>query len=393
MLVLGREDRQDAAHSGLPAAIIHKLFGIYLLSNMRKRLLFFSAIIFLQIMACTTSINDRHRSGYSNGSSINDKMLGNEAGQNIFDPTMLVSSSQHGLLDTIQKGFAFTEGPAVDKNGNVFFTDQPNDKIYKWDATTRQITTFLSGSGRSNGLAFDKQGYLIACADLHGELWKIAPDGSHTVLVNHYEGKLLNGPNDVWINPVTAGIYITDPMFPRKYWDATDPRKTGNPSWPPTHSEQAISGKGGHVYYLAPGSDRLVRVTTQPGWDADCWPNGIVGSPDGKKLFVNKWEANNRGGTWIFDIGTDGALSNMRKFIDTGGDGMSMDERGNIYISNSLGVTAFDKQGHKIFNVSVGEGGATNNVFAGANNKLLFITGSTDRVTSLKMNVEGVERF
>ena len=107
------------------------------------------------------------------------------------------------------------------------------------------------------------------------------------------------------------------------------------------------------VYYLAPGSDRLVRVTTQPGWDADCWPNGIGGSPDGKKLFVNKWEANNRGGTWIFDIGTDGALSNMRKVIDTGGDGMSMDERGNIYISNSLGVTAFDKQGHKIFNVSV----------------------------------------
>lgn len=75
-----------------------------------------------------------------------------------------------------------------------------------------------------------------------------------------------------------------------------------------------------------------------------------------------------------------------------GGNGMSMDERGNIYISNGLGVTAFDPKGNRIFNVPTG-GGATNNVFAGKNNKLLFITGAVDRITSLKMNVKGVERF
>jgi hypothetical protein len=96
------------------------------------------------------------------------------------------------------------------------------------------------------------------CADMHGELWKIHPDGTHEVLVNNYNGKLLNGPNDVWINPVTGGIYITDPIFPRDYWDASDPRKQ---PWEPTHSEQAAVGKGGHVYYLAPGSNTLVRVT------------------------------------------------------------------------------------------------------------------------------------
>jgi len=136
------------------------------------------------------------------------------SGSTFFDPGGLISASQHGVLDTIQKGFGFTEGPAVDKDGNVFFTDQPNDKIYKWTASTGQITTFLTGTGRSNGMAFDKDGYLIACADMHGELWKIAPDGSHTVLVNNYNGKLLNGPNDVWINPKNGGIYITDPIFP-----------------------------------------------------------------------------------------------------------------------------------------------------------------------------------
>jgi gluconolactonase len=309
---------------------------------------------------------------------------------NIFDPTNLVSRSQHGKLDTIQKGFSFTEGPAVDKHGNVFFTDQPNDKIYKWDAGTGKITTFLTGTGRSNGMAFDKKGNLIACADMHGELWKIFPDGSHEVLADNYEGKLLNGPNDVWINPVNGGIYITDPIFPRDYWDATDPRRQG---WEPTHSEQAATGKGGHVYYLAPGSKKLVRVTTQPDWDADSWPNGVAGTPDGKKLYVNKWYYDNLGGTWVFDINPDGTLSNMKKFIDMGGDGMSMDNRGNLYISNGFGVTAFDPSGNKIFNVPTGPNGATNNVFAGRDNKTLFITGDADRITSLNMNVKGVEKF
>jgi gluconolactonase len=310
------------------------------------------------------------------------------AGSNIFDPKCLVAPKAQ--LQTLGEGFSFTEGPAVDKHGNVFFTDQPNDKIHKWTAKTGQITTFLTGTGRSNGMMFDKNGFLIACADLHGELWKIAPNGSHTVLVNNYKGKLLNGPNDVWINPRNGGMYITDPIFPRGYWDAGDPRQQ---SWPPTHSEQAATGKGGHVYYLAPGRRKLVRVTTLPGWDADSWPNGVVGTPDGKKLYVNKWAPDiNTAGTWVFDINRDGSLCNMKKFIDMGGDGMSMDEKGNIYISNQYGVTAFDPKGNKIFNVPTG-GGATNNVFAGPNEKTLFITGPVDKVTSLKMNVKGVEQF
>ena len=123
------------------------------------------------------------------------------APSDFFDPMGLVSPSRHGELTTLGTGFSFTEGPAVDKHGNVFFTDQPNDRIYRWDAGTGQISLFLQGTGRANGMAFDSDGNLIACADLHGELWKIHPDGSHEVLANNYGGKLLNGPNDVWINP------------------------------------------------------------------------------------------------------------------------------------------------------------------------------------------------
>jgi gluconolactonase len=165
----------------------------------------------------------------------------------------LVSESRQGLLTTLATGFGFSEGPAVDRHGNVFFTDQPNDRIYRWDAGTDEVTLFLQGTGRANGMAFDADGNLIACADMHGELWKIYPDGTHEVLIDNYEGKLLNGPNDVWINPVDGGMYITDPIFPRNYWDLTDPRRQ---PWEPTHSEQAPFGKGGYVYYPRPEAMR-----------------------------------------------------------------------------------------------------------------------------------------
>ena len=110
----------------------------------------------------------------------------------IVDPLGLVSASQQGQLVTLAAGFSFTEGPAVDRHGNVFFTDQPNDRIYRWDAGTGEITLFLEGTGRANGMAFDRDGDLITCSDMHGELWKIHPDGSHEVLVDNYGGKLLN---------------------------------------------------------------------------------------------------------------------------------------------------------------------------------------------------------
>jgi gluconolactonase len=304
----------------------------------------------------------------------------------IYDPTGLVSAEWGGNLVRLGRGFSFTEGPAADERGNVFFTDQPNDRIYRWDARTNKISLFLEGTGRANGMIFECDGDLIAAADLHGELWKIRPDGSHKVLVDDYRGKLLNGPNDVWINPKNGGIYITDPIFPRGYWEAGDPRQQ---PWEPTRSEQSPQGKGGHVYYLPPGGRKLVRVTSDAlGWESDSWPNGVVGTPDGKKLYVNKWYYDNRGGTWVFDIKRDGSLTNMRKFSDWGGDGMSMDEKGNVYISNGEGVLAFDPDGNNILKIPTG-GGATNNTFAGRDGRTLFITGPVDQVTAIRMNVRG----
>jgi gluconolactonase len=308
----------------------------------------------------------------------------------IYDPTGLVSKRANGQLVVLAKGFRFTEGPAVDRQGNVFFTDQPNDRIHRWDARTGKVTLFLEGTGRANGMAFDRDGDLIAAADMYGELWKIRPNGSHKVLIDNYQDKLLNGPNDLWIHPCTGGMYITDPIFPRDYWESDDPRRQ---PWEPTRSEQSPQGKGGHVYYLAPGARQLVRVTSDAlGWESDSWPNGVVGTPDGKKLYVNKWYYGDVGGTWVFDIRRDGSLTNMRKFSDFGGDGMSMDELGNVYISNGRGVMAFDPNGTHILTIPTGSG-ATNNTFAGRDGRTLFITGPVDKVTAIRMNVKGAKNW
>jgi gluconolactonase len=347
----------------------------------------------LSSLACFAYVNTIAASDQTASSELSvnkHRPPSDEYPSDIYDPLGLVSSGRHGRLVTLASGFSFTEGPAVDRRGNVFFTDQPNDRIHRWDARTGKVTLFLEGTGRANGMAFDADGNLIAAADMYGELWKIRPDGSHTVLVDNYQGKLLNGPNDVWINPTNGGMYITDPIFPRPYWDAGDPRQQ---PWEPTHSEQAPQGKGGHVYYLPPGARKLVRVTSDAmGWDSDSWPNGVVGTPDGKKLYVNKWYYDNKGGTWVFDINRDGTLSNMRQFTDWGGDGMSMDELGNVYISNGEGVMAFDRHGTNILKIPTGSG-ATNNTFAGRDGKTLFITGPVDRVTAIRMNVKGARNW
>lgn len=358
---------------------------------MKKRVfLALGVVYFLGLYSCSkTSIENSEELQSGQFSAKHDDGKKHNDPSNIDDPFSFVSSSAHGQLTTIQGGFSFTEGPAVDKHGNVFFTDQPNDKIYKWSANTGEVSLFLESTGRANGMAFDKDGNLIACADMHGELWKIFPDGSHEVLIDNYNGKLLNGPNDVWINPVTGGMYITDPIFPRGYWDVDDPRAQ---PWEPTHSEQADSGKGGHVYYLAPGATELVRVTTMAEWNDDSWPNGIVGTPDGKKLYVNQWSYNGSGGIWSFDINSDGTLSNINTFVPGLNflDGMSMDDESNVYVSGGPGVRAYDPYGNKILEIPVG--GPTNNVFAGENNKELFITSQTF-ISSIKMNVKGVEKY
>jgi gluconolactonase len=91
-------------------------------------------------------------------------------------------------LEKLGGDFSFTEGPAADRKGNVYFTDQPNDRIMKW-STASQLSVFLQPSGRSNGLCFDRKGNLWACADEKNAIWIIGADKNITVLLKDYQGK------------------------------------------------------------------------------------------------------------------------------------------------------------------------------------------------------------
>src|SRR5688500_4366421 len=201
-------------------------------------------------------------------------------------------------LQKLADGFKFTEGPAADAEGNVYFTDQPNDRILKW-STDGKLSTFMQRAGRSNGMFFDRNGRLLACADEHNQLWSIDVATKRvTVLVKEFGGKLLNGPNDVWARP-DGGLYFTDPYYKRDYW-------TRGP----------MEQDGQHVYFLSADRKTLKRVAEDLKQ-----PNGIVGTPDGKTLYVADIGA---GKTYAYAIADDGSLTGKRLVCEEGSDGMTL---------------------------------------------------------------------
>lgn len=263
-------------------------------------------------------------------------------------------------LEKLAGDFQFTEGPTCDKEGNVFFTDQPNNQILKWSVEGK-LSTFMKPAGRANGMFFDAKGNLIACADDKTELWSITPDGKHTVLVKEYEGKMLNGPNDVWVR-ADGSMYLTDPFYKRPWWDYDKPPQTTQ-----------------QVYFLSADHKTLKRVTTDL-----VQPNGIIGTRDGKTLFVADIRASK---TYAYDTQADGSLANKRLFCELGSDGMTLDAEGNLYLTGK-GVIVFDKTGKKIETIEVPEAWTANVSFGGKDHQTLFITASKG-FYSIKTRVKG----
>jgi len=274
--------------------------------------------------------------------------------------------AQTVLADTgvhlVSRQFSFTEGASVDKRGNVFFTDQPNNRIWEYDVHGR-LSIFLEPAGRSNGMYFDGSGRLVTCADENEQLWAINPDKKVKVLLRDIGGKRLNGPNDLWID-ARGGIYFTDPYYQRPYWTRTKPEMDGE-----------------RVYYLAAGGLQA-RVV-----DSDlAKPNGIVGTADGKYLYVADIGA---GKTYKYRINPDGSLSDRRLFVSQGSDGMTLDEWGDVYLTGD-GVTVYDTTGRKIAHIAVPEPWTANLCFGGRDKKTLFITAS-EGLYIIRMRVRGVE--
>ncbi len=258
-------------------------------------------------------------------------------------------------VEKLAGGFAFTEGPAADAQGNIYFSDIPNNRILIWSLDGK-LSTFRENSGGANGLYFDKDGNLLACEGGGRRLVSINPKGNVTVLADKYQGKKFNSLNDLWIDP-KGSIYFTDPRY-------------GN--------RDGMEQDGEHVYYLSSDHKKLTRVINDM-----VRPNGLIGTPDGKTLYVTD---NGGGKTFVYSINSDGTLSGKKLFALEGSDGMTIDSEGNIYLTTA-GVAVYDKQGNKIETIDVPER-PSNVTFGGSDNQTLFITARTS-LYSVKMKVKG----
>lgn len=252
-------------------------------------------------------------------------------------------------------GFTFTEGPACDAEGNVYFTDIPNERIHKWSVDGK-LTTFRENSGKANGLYFDREGNLLACEGGNRRLTSISPGGKVSVLADGFQGKKLNSPNDLWVDP-KGGVYFSDPRYGQ---------------------EDGLEQDGFHVYYLPPDRKELVRVIGDL-----VKPNGVLGAADGKTLYV----ADAGGGkTYAYRIQPDGSLTDRKLAAPVGADGMTLDERGNLYLARNV-VHVYSPEGKAITTIEVPEPPA-NVCFGGKDRKTLFIT-ARKGLYAVRMNVRG----
>jgi len=277
----------------------------------------------------------------------------------IVDTSIMFTGSKPKL---VSRQFAFTEGPARDKYGNIVFTDQPNNKIWKYD-TSGNLSLFMDKAGRSNGLYFDKNGSLIACADLDNQLWSIDCHGKVKILASQYKGRHLNGPNDVWVHP-GGDIYFTDPFYPRDYWKNKAPRRSPE-----------------YVYLLHPGNKTIIPVIKSLNK-----PNGIIGTSDGRSLFVSDIK---EGKIYKYQIRKNGTLSGAQLFTQAVADGMTVDDKENIYLAGN-GVTVFNRAGYKIAHIILPEDWTANVTFGGKDNDILFITASRG-IYILQMKAKGAQ--
>lgn len=269
--------------------------------------------------------------------------------------------AKNAKVEMAATGFDFTEGPAVAPDGRVYFSDQPNDRIHIWNESAG-ISLYLEGTGRSNGMYFNALGQLVTCADEKTQLAYFDENKKLIPIHEGFDGKHLNAPNDLWIAP-NGGIYFSDPYYHRKWWAEG-------------HKEiQDVRG----VYYLN-NDGEIARVIN----DFET-PNGLIGTPDGKILYVADIQAQK---TWKYNIQPDGSLANKTFFAPNGSDGMTIDNKGNVYLTSGK-IWVYNPQGELIKEIECPENPA-NVCFGGKKRNILFIT-ARKSVYTLKMKVKGVD--
>lgn len=284
------------------------------------------------------------------------------------DPALDALVPADAQIEKLAGGFSFIEGPLARPDGSVWFSDVVGNVVREWapDGTVTEILRPGGYDGNSlpeggfvgpNGMTYDQDGSVLLCQHGNRRIARIAADGTVTTVIDSFEGKKLNSPNDLVFHP-DGSLYFTDPPYGLPEQDE-DPTK-----------ELDFNG----VYRLANGElELLVRDLTRP--------NGIAFSPDYKTLYVANSDQSNR--LWMaYDVNDDGSVSNGRVFADANSseaaglpDGMKVDQLGNVYATGPGGVWVIDPSGKHLGTIQPPEGPA--NVAWGDDGKSLYMTANT----------------
>ncbi len=272
-----------------------------------------------------------------------------------------IESFQVSEIEELSNAFDFTEGPAVDAEGNVYFTNIPQHMILIW-TTENRLDTFRINSGRANGLYFDKDDNLLVCEGEKGQITSIGADGDYTAIATEYDGKRFNQPNDLWPDG-KGGVYFTDPKY--------------------GGDEGPLPQDGMHVYYITPNRESVIRVIS----DLEK-PNGVLGTPDGKTLYVTDSEGEK---TYKYAIQEDGSLTDKTLFVAVGCDGMTLDKQGNVYLTTNgkKAVDIFSPNGVLLESIEIPQQ-PSNLCFGGKERNQLFIT-ARKSIYRVALNAYGVD--
>ncbi|HYB43322.1 MAG TPA: SMP-30/gluconolactonase/LRE family protein [Candidatus Methylomirabilis sp.] len=289
------------------------------------------------------------------------------------DPRFADVVGREVQFERIASGCLFTEGPLWHPTEHyLLWSDMPGDHLRRW-SSTRGVQTHRKPCHMSNGLAWDRQGRLLACEHASSRVTRTEWDGALTPLATHYQGKQLNSPNDV-VCADDGGIYFTDPPY-------------GRAEFYGVKRDQELPFQG--VYQVGDDPERPMLLVD----DFDR-PNGLCFSRDGRRLFVNDTA---RQHIRVFDVGRDGRLSGGAVWAKTVGegpgapDGMKIDSAGNLYCCGPGGIHVFAPDATCLGVIRVPEYTA-NFAWGDADYRSLYITASTS-VYRIRVAVPGLPAF
>jgi gluconolactonase len=329
------------------------------------------------------------------------------------DPSFDGYAQPNSAITRLWTGALWSEGPAWNAQGRyLIWSDIPNNRQLRWLEDDGRVSVFRSPSNNSNGNTFDFQGRQLSCEHLTRRVVRYELDGSVTVIADAYNGKRLNSPNDLVPHP-DGSIWFTDPPYGGLIYEGA-PDAPGGPSNAQSRLKSLVGQPAGagvakrelptNVYRVDP-SGRIDLVVSE---DQVPDPNGIVFSPDYKKLYVistgkgpGDTGPGGKGDMSVFDVGADNTLSNQKLFSDfmvdgvkCGPDGVRCDVDGNLWCSSNAGravgysgVTVWTPEGKLIGRIRIPE--ICGNVcFGGPKRNRLFMAASQS-LYAVYVNTQG----